>query len=186
MVSAEPTSIVQAVDALRRIIRKLRVAEKRTHTNTGLSAAQLFVLGALADGQPASVSELAERTLTDRSSVAAVVERLAERRLVSRRKSGADRRRAAVTITSAGRAVLRRSSEPPTVILISALRSLPPASCTALARGLGALETALGISGQHAGMLFDDTGRAPKQRATRTPAHGGGRRSGERKRLARR
>ncbi len=144
------------VDAFRRIVRSLRIAASKTLTSAGLSAAQLFVLRALQDGAEASLSDIAERTLTDRSSVAAVVDRLLEAGLVKRGTSDTDRRRAAITITTVGRRVLRRAPEPPTALLVAGLEQLDPAQLRALANGLMALTDAMGISEQAPGMLFDD------------------------------
>jgi DNA-binding MarR family transcriptional regulator len=124
----------------------------------------MFVLHALADGNEASLSELAERTMTDRSSVAAVVDRLFDAGLVVRGVSRADRRRAAIVLTGAGRAVLARAPEPPTVLLVTAIRSMDAAQRAALATGLAALATAMGVDDEPAGMLFEDARAAPRTR----------------------
>jgi DNA-binding MarR family transcriptional regulator len=158
-----PRTVGTSIDALRRILRVLRLAERRTHAGADLSAAQLFVLHALADGAEASLSELAERTMTDRSSVAAVVDRLFDAGHVLRGVSQEDRRRAAILLTPAGRAVLARAPEPPTVLLMDAIRSLDPAERAALATGLSALATAMGVNDEPAGMLFDDVRAATTQ-----------------------
>ena len=55
------------LDAIRRVVRVIRLSARRTEGGSRLSPAQLFVLTQLADGAPASLSELAARTLTDRS-----------------------------------------------------------------------------------------------------------------------
>jgi len=153
---SESPPVATSVDAIRRILRALRVAERQTHAVAGLGAAQLFVLRALEDGEPASVSDLARRTMTDRSSVAAVVDRLHDAGLVVRRTATADRRRAAIGMTAAGRAVLHRAPAPPTALLVSGLRALPERELRSLAQGLTALASAMGLSEQPAGMLFDD------------------------------
>ncbi len=153
-------AIAASIDDLRRILRALRLAERQTHTQTGLSAAQLFVLRALQDGNEASLSELAERTMTDRSSVAAVVDRLLDAGLVVRGTARADRRRAAIVVTASGRARLEKSPRPPTALLISALQALSSRRQATLAAGLSALATAMGLDDQPAGMLFDE-GRPP-------------------------
>lgn len=162
-------AISASINDLRRILRALRLAERQTHTRTGLSAAQLFVLRSLQDGNEASLSELAERTMTDRSSVAAVVDRLLDAGLVVRGTARADRRRAAIVVTSSGRARLARSPQPPTALLISALQTLSSRRQATLATGLSALASAMGLDDQPAGMLFDD-GRPPakQSRARRT------------------
>src|SRR3954462_12187762 len=71
--TADMAELSAAVDAVRRLIRGLRLAEQRTRITSGLSAAQLFVLGELRDADGVSLTELAGRTLTDRTSVSAVV-----------------------------------------------------------------------------------------------------------------
>src|SRR4051812_30099256 len=87
---AEKPTVLASVDAIRRILRALRLAARQTQMVAGLSAAQLFVLRALEDGEQASLSELATRTMTDRSSVASVVDRLLEAGLVVRGTAKAD------------------------------------------------------------------------------------------------
>ncbi len=148
-------------------MRGLRVAAQETRSAAGISAAQHFVLSALHEhDDEASVSELAERTMTDRSSVAAVVDRLVEDGLVTRGTAKDDRRRAAIALTARGRAVLRRSPEPPTARLVVALAALPPTRLRELSSGLSALVGAMGLDHARAGLLFDD---APaKGRSTRS------------------
>ena len=149
-------AVVTAVNAMRRILRELRVAERQTQMRAGISAAQLYVLETLADGRESSLSDIASATLTDRSSVAAVVDRLVEAGLVSRGTATVDRRRAAITITRAGRAALRRAPRPPTSLLVTGLEALPDGQLGALADSLRALESAMGLSDTPAGMLFED------------------------------
>ena len=157
--------VAAAVDALRRILRSLRLAARMTETKAGLSAAQLYVLNAVAASGEASVNELAGRTMTDRSSVASVIDRLTERGLVVRKVAAEDRRRAAVRITAAGTRALRRAPEAPTQLVIDALRSLLPVQLGDAARGLTALTVAMGIAGEPAGMFFEDGPRVRAKRA---------------------
>ena len=146
-----------AVDAIRRIVRALRLAEQSTKARSGLSAAQLFVLAQLATTPAVSLTELARRTMTDRSSAAAVVERLLEAGLVVRDRATADRRRVTVRITTAGRWALRRAPEAPTTLLLAALREMSAREREALTGGLEALATAMGVADEPAGMLFEDS-----------------------------
>lgn len=145
-----------AVSSIRRIVRFLRLASHRTQSDAGISAAQLFVLQQLGPGGELSLNELAERTVTDRSSVAGVVERLQRRGLVSRAPDPTDRRRAAIRITSAGRRLLRRAPTAPTTALVSALRQLNSRELIALAKSLSRLTVALGVSHERPIMLFAD------------------------------
>ena len=152
---------------MRRILRELRVAAGVTQTRAGISAAQLYVLQTLADGSEASLSEIASRTLTDRSSVAAVVERLVDAQLVSRQTASSDRRRAAITITRTGRAVLKRAPLAPTARLVAGLDALNDRELTPLAKGLEALARAMGVGDRPAGMLFEDPQRPVRKRAAK-------------------
>jgi DNA-binding MarR family transcriptional regulator len=145
-----------AVDAVRRIFRVLRNAAQQTQAQAGISAAQLFVLSSLADGAASSLTELGERTHTDRSSVADVVERLAGAGLVARERSARDRRRTEVRITPAGRALLRTAPRPPTQLLIAGLEAMSDDELDALAAGLRRLIRGMGLEAAPAPMLFED------------------------------
>jgi DNA-binding MarR family transcriptional regulator len=146
-----------AVDAFRRILRALRVVARKSELATGLSAAQLFVLSAVLDAPGCSVNDIAAATMTDRSSVAAVVDRLVEDEYLTRTRADDDRRRAAISITPSGRRAIRRASPPPTALLIAALRRVNPLELDGLAHGLDALTREMGIANEPAGMLFEDT-----------------------------
>jgi DNA-binding MarR family transcriptional regulator len=148
-------------------LRALRLAAQETQAIAGVSAAQVFVLRSLADGADASVSELAERTMTDRSSVASVVERLINARLVSRTTSEFDRRRAAITITAKGRAVLRKAPKAPTTLVLDAIETMSARDLKALAEGLTALVEAMGLEKGPAYMLFEDKPSTARRTAKR-------------------
>lgn len=166
--AAAPPSDVQAcVDAVRRLVRGLRLAEQATRAEAGLSAAQLFVLRQLAEREATSVGDLAASTLTDRSSVAAVVERLAESGLVAAARDDADRRRILVRLTPSGRARLRHAPPAPTTLLVQALGQMSAASRRSLARHLGALVDSMGLGEEPATMLFEDGPRGRGRRGGR-------------------
>lgn len=149
--------IVAAVEAIRRILRGLRVSAQEVGATTGVSAAQLFVLRVLDDlAHDASLSDLAHQTMTDRSSVSAVVDRLLQAGLVTRGTSAADRRRAAVAITAGGRDLLRRAPQHPTARLISALETIAPAQRRDLAGQLARLADAMGMDEGRTSFLFED------------------------------
>ena len=156
--------VADAVDALRRILRSLRLAARFTESSAGLSAAQLYVLSAVAANGPSSLSDLASRTMTDRSSVAAVVDRLSERGLVRRGFARDDRRRAEVTLTPTGRRALEEAPMAPTQLLIAGLEALSAERLKEVARSLTALTEAMGIDGGPAGMFFEDPPKSPASR----------------------
>jgi len=119
-----------------------------------MSAAGLFVLEQLVAMPAASIGHLAERTLTDRSSVSVIVDRLVAERLATRVQSSGDRRRAEVRITKAGRAVLERAPTPPGEMLLAALRRMSASDVRRLGGLLRTLNRKLGF--EDAPMLFED------------------------------
>jgi MarR family transcriptional regulator, organic hydroperoxide resistance regulator len=145
-----------SIDALRRIVRELRLANSGTEKITGLSAAQLFVLQHVAGAPGASLSELAARTMTDRTSVAAVVDRLLGRGLVERRRSASDRRRVEILLTDAGQALLSRAPHPPTRRLLGGLELLDDKQLRRLAVGLTRLVQAMGLTDEPALFMFEE------------------------------
>ena len=158
----------EVLDALRRIVRVMRLSSRAAEHTVGVSAAQLFVLQTLADADGMSLNELAERTLTDQSSVSAVVARLVERGHVRRRRSAADARRLELRLAPTGRAVLRRAPTVPQERLIAALHSMSVAERQLLASALSRFVAAIGLDGSPPPMMFEDDGRAaPRSRPGR-------------------
>jgi DNA-binding MarR family transcriptional regulator len=151
------------MNAFRRVVRALRLGSQRAEADHGLSSAQLFVLQTLALGPAPSIAAIAERTLTDPSSVSVVVSRLVDRSLVERRTSTADGRRAAISLTRSGRALLQRAPDMPQARVIEALGTIGASNLRALSQGLEALVAAMGAESTPASMFFEDA-HAPSLR----------------------
>jgi len=168
------------MNGLRRVVRDLRLSARGAERSAGISGAQLFVLQALSQEPASSLNELAERTLTDQSSVSVVVKRLADRKLVARRPSSDDARRLELSVTSAGKRLLSRCPEPTQARLLDALARLSPGELTHLTAGLAALVREMGIEHAPPRMLFDDEApgaHIPRAAPTRTRASSTPRRS---------
>jgi DNA-binding MarR family transcriptional regulator len=163
-----PPEVVEAINHARRLERGLRLAARQVESRAGASAAQLFVLRQLADGAALSLRDLTSRTLTDRTSVSEVVDRLLSRRLVIRGVSPTDRRRAEIRITGSGRRVLATAPTTPAQLLIEAVTGLPRATRRALATALGQLNEALGFAADRPRMLFEED----RARRSRRPPRG--------------
>jgi DNA-binding MarR family transcriptional regulator len=146
----------EALNAIRRVVRLLRLFDRRVESTTGLSAAQVFVLQQLSDGQSASINELAARTCTDQSSVSVVVEKLVRARLIRRQRSPRDGRRAEVSMTPRGSSLLRSAPPAAQQRLVAALNRMRPRSRKRLADGLGELIRNVGIDRAPADMFFED------------------------------
>lgn len=155
------------LDALRRIIRFLRLAEREAESTTGLTAAQLFVLHSLAGSPADSLAELAERTLTDQSSVSIVVSRLEAKRLLTRKPSTADRRRVELRLTAAGRRIVDTGPVAPQPKLIAALEAMPVTKRREVVRAIELLAEAMGASGVEPLMLFEDPEQPASPRRSR-------------------
>ena len=160
-----------AEEALRRIVRGLRVASRQIEDGASVSAAQLFVLQQIAESPRMSVREIADRTMTDRTSVAHLLERLERDGLVARRRSDQDRRRYEIVLEPKGEALLAKAPLSPTAQVLRAMHQLSPSELAALTRGLQLLVKAMGLTGGTLPLLFADTpegARAPSGRITFT------------------
>jgi DNA-binding MarR family transcriptional regulator len=152
--------VSRALDAVRKIVRALRLSSRAVEKEVGITGAQLFVLQQLAARPAESVNELAERTLTHQSTVSVVVTRLVQRGLVTRSPSREDARRTEIAVSPSGLALLQRS--PPTVQarLALALQTLSDEQLRGLADGLDAWLHEAGIHGEIPGLFFEEeTGR---------------------------
>ncbi len=158
----------EIMDALRRLVRFLRLGTRAAEASTGVSSAQLFVLQRLESSPASSIAELAERTLTDASSVSTVIAKLVARGLVSRRTSPEDRRRASIALTARGRQLLTRAPELAQVRLLEALDRMPDEERAALGRTLVAWVHGAGADRLEAKMLFEDEPAARRPRAKAT------------------
>jgi len=156
------------LDAFRRIVQALRLAERRAQGVAGISAAQLFVLRAIEPaGAALDLRALAERTCTHHSSVSVVVQRLVERRLVTRRRAAHDARRVLVALTAAGRRVLVSAPAAPQERLIAHLAARPLPTRRRLASEMERLAAAVGAASTPAPMFFAEEsapGRAARRR----------------------
>lgn len=104
--SSGTRAVERSMNAVRSIVRALRINTRAIELKMGISLAQLFVLQQLAERSASSLNELADRTATHQSSVSVVVRRLVERGLVSRTAAAADKRRIEIEVTAAGRELL--------------------------------------------------------------------------------
>jgi DNA-binding MarR family transcriptional regulator len=146
----------EILDSIRRIVRALRISSRFSEKVLGLSSAQLYVLQKLGESDGCSINELAERTLTHQSSVSVVVGKLVGRGLARRRKSRQDGRRAEISITAEGLALIRRAPQPIQQRLIRAIESLPSTARKRFARSFVAIVSAAGIADGPAPLFFEE------------------------------
>lgn len=142
----DPSDIRRSMDAIRAVVRSLRLNTRAIEQKIGISLAQLYVLQQVAERPAESLNDLAERTATHQSSVSVVVRRLVDRGLVSRRSSTVDKRRVQIAVTPAGHAVLKGAPRTIQLRLVTAMDSLSPAERHQLAELLERWLGAAGIS----------------------------------------
>ena len=154
MTSSDDTA--RAMNAVRSIVRALRLNTRSIEGKLGISLAQLFVLQQLVDKPAESLNELAERTATHQSSVSVVVRRLVDRGFVTRVASTSDRRRVHIALTAAGESLLRGA--PPTVQsdLMHGMSRMRPDQRATLAELLELWVLASGIDLAAPPMMFED------------------------------
>ena len=155
------------LDAVRNLVREIRLASTSTHHGRQISAAQAFVLQTLLHSPGLRINDLADQTSTDQSSVSVVVQKLVENGLVTKQRSAADARAFEVHLTAAGRVVARKTPVAPQLRLLDGIRKLSPARREALAALLEEWLTALGLRDTAPPMLGEDKER-PKSRAARS------------------
>lgn len=145
-----------AMNAVRAMVRALRVSSRMIESKMGISGAQLFVLQQLADKPAHSLNELADRTATHQSSVSVVVRRLVDRGYVTRTTSDADRRRVELALTDKGRTLLAGAPTTVQIKLLRAVRGLNPDDRKSLATLLQAWVRAAGIEDTTPPLLGED------------------------------
>jgi DNA-binding MarR family transcriptional regulator len=147
------------LDAVRRIVRALHESSRAAEKTMGLSGAQLFVLQKLAEAPGLSLNALAAETHTHQSSVSTVVSRLVERGLVLRTAAPDDARRLELRVSAEGRRLVARAPDAAQARLIHAIGQLPTGRRRTLSRSLGALTTAMDLTGRAPVMFFDNPER---------------------------
>ena len=144
------------MNAIRSVVRALRLNTRRIEAKLGISLAQLFVLQQLAEKPADSLNELAERTATHQSSVSVVVRRLVDRGLVTRVAATSDRRRVQIALTSEGEALLRDAPATVQNDLITGMSRMKAEQRSTLAELLETWVLAAGIDLAAPPMIFED------------------------------
>jgi MarR family transcriptional regulator, lower aerobic nicotinate degradation pathway regulator len=153
---AAPSEARDVLNALRQIVRSLRISSRNAELAVGLSGAQLFVLQCLSRSSPCSVNELASHTATDQSSVSVVVSRLVAAGHVKRARSKVDRRSVELSLTASGRALLAQAPEAAQDRLLYALERLDKTELKSLSELLGKLVELAEVGGETPSLFFEE------------------------------
>ena len=128
----ETIDAVALADRLRPILLHLSRELRREARAEGISPSQVTLLAVIKYTPGIGVKELAERERVSAPAMSRHVDRLVKAGLVSRTASDDDRRRVGLTLTEAGRRVLRKVRSRRTVWLAQRLRKLSQAELAAL------------------------------------------------------
>ncbi len=156
MTTEESEHITAAMNAVRSIVRALRVSSRMIESRMGMSGAQLFVLQQLAERPAHSLNDLAERTATHQSSVSVVVRRLVDHGYVARTPSETDRRRVELSLTQSGREILAGAPTTVQVKLLRGARALSADEKRSLATLLQSWVQASGLEDGSPPLMLDE------------------------------
>lgn len=151
-----PAEGERILNSVRRLVRALRLFDRRSQSKHGITAAQVYVLHTLQHQDGLSMNELAERTATDQSSASVVVQRLVESGYVTRTPKKEDRRHVELRLTPKGRAVVRKSPSPAQQRLLAAIEAMSSKERAAFANLFETFLDHFGLPDQRAPMLFED------------------------------
>lgn len=104
--------ITNVLVALRRVIRATDLHSRELVRSSGLTAPQLLLLQTVKAKGEATVGELAQEMSLSQATVTSILDRMEARKLVSRKKSTADRRKVHVTLTTLGKTTIRNAPVP--------------------------------------------------------------------------
>jgi DNA-binding MarR family transcriptional regulator len=118
---------------------QLRELTARALMPIGIDGRELAVLLVIADREPTSQQEAAQRLGIDRTTMVAMLDTLERKGLVSRRPDTDDRRRNVVELTHAGRDALHRATKASDDAEREFLAPLPPRAAQHLRAALQAI-----------------------------------------------
>ncbi|MEL6324603.1 MAG: MarR family transcriptional regulator [Pseudomonadota bacterium] len=93
----------EALVAIRRIQRRIEIDTRKLAQAVGITPSQLRVLQILDERGETSTGDIVKATHLSNATITSLVDKMAKRELVSRRRCHDDRRRVWLTIQSAGR-----------------------------------------------------------------------------------
>jgi len=143
-------------NALRQLVRALRLNSSRIEDHTNLTGAQAFVLQKIAPGEALTVNEIGTRTQTDQSSVSVVIKKLTAKKLVSKKRDPKDQRKFRISLTSKGAAHAGKTMGLIQDRLLSAIDSLTNAEQKKLSVLLQKLNRLTQIDQEPTTLFFED------------------------------
>ncbi len=152
------------LDAIRRLVRLIRIGDRAAQSRLGISGAQLFVLRELGKSPGLSLNELATRTRTDQSSVSVVVARLFDARLLTRERDDRDQRRLILNLTDQGRTLIEQAPQTVPERMLEVFDGMPDVDRARFANEIEGVIERIGVEEGAAPMMFEDDPDRPSGR----------------------
>lgn len=105
-------NIENVLIALRRVIRATDLHSRNLVKTTGLTAPQLLLLQTLSNNGEMTVGELAQGMHLSQATVTSILDRLASRHFIVRKKSDTDKRKVHIELTAESRAAIKDAPVP--------------------------------------------------------------------------
>jgi DNA-binding MarR family transcriptional regulator len=148
--------IQECMQNLRRIVKALESYSRTVEKRFDLTGPQLWALWELGRTGPLALKDLAARMHLDPSTVVGVVDRLANKGLVTRNPDSTDRRRISLNLTDKGSELLKAAPHPAQGHLLAGLESLERQRVENLHEALGMLVTVLEADQLEAPFFFSE------------------------------
>ena len=116
--------ISETVQSLRRIVKTLEDYSQQVSGEFGITGPQLWALKTISDHDVLPLGQLSKKMYLHPSTVTGVVDRLESKGYVARGRDATDRRIVTVSLTAAGRALVRKAPSPVQGKMIYGLRKL--------------------------------------------------------------
>ena len=130
---------MQVLRHFRLIYGSVKQHFREVEKQCGISGSQVWLLREVAAAPGTGVSRLAERLSIHQSTCSLLVEKLVGATLIAKTRSAEDQRRVGLTVTQAGKQLLKKAPGPAEGLLPDALKQLPDDSLQALNANLGQL-----------------------------------------------
>jgi len=116
--------ISETVQSLRRIVKTLEDYSQQVSGEFGITGPQLWALKTISEHDVLPLGQLSKKMYLHPSTVTGVVDRLESKGYVARGRDATDRRIVTVSLTAAGRALVRKAPSPVQGKMIYGLRKL--------------------------------------------------------------
>jgi DNA-binding MarR family transcriptional regulator len=146
---------IRVLRSIRRIIRAVDRHSKQLQQVQDLTSPQLVCLLTLVRQCPLTLKALSQAIDLSPSTTVGVVDRLAAKGLVARRRSATDRRQVRVSATAAGETAAQQAPSPLQNRLVEGLRALPEQERVVLAQSLERIVALMGAADLDASAILD-------------------------------